>query len=239
MDLETHIERLLMVKKITNNYIFKNFKNNSVYKRKLLEVVKKMCNLEIGGHKFYDGSGTHYMQNPKEIVELVFNLKNYEKKKKIKLKSFLEIGFAAGINNSFLNKFFEFKKIVAIDYVSPGGINTGTFFSNLRFKNLTLICGDSTKKETIEHASVLGPYDFIFIDGGHSYDTVKKDFKNYSKILNKNGVIALHDVFSDTVLGVPQFWKELKKKNSKDYKFLEFYDPNQEFKYGIGLIYKN
>ena len=62
-----------------SNSFFKNFKNNSVYKRKLLEVVKKMCNLEIGGYRFYDGSGTHYMQNPKEIVELVFNLKNYEK----------------------------------------------------------------------------------------------------------------------------------------------------------------
>jgi hypothetical protein len=222
---------------MTNNYIFKNFKNNSVYKRKLLEVVKKMCNLEIGGYRFYDGSGTHYMQNPKEIVELVFNLKNYEKKKKIKLKSFLEIGFAAGTNNSFLNKFFEFQKIVAIDHVSPGGINKDTFFSNLRFKNLTLICGDSTKKETIEHASILGPYDFIFIDGGHSYEIVKKDFQNYSKMLNKNGLIAMHDIFSDT--DVPKLWKELKKKHNKDCKFSEFYDPSQELKYGIGLIYKN
>ena len=40
-----------------------------------------MSNMEIGGYKFYDGSGTHYMQNPKEIVDLIFYLKNYEKKK--------------------------------------------------------------------------------------------------------------------------------------------------------------
>ena len=39
-----------------------------------------MCNMEIGGDKFYDGSGTHYMQNPKEIVELIFFKKTRKKK---------------------------------------------------------------------------------------------------------------------------------------------------------------
>ena len=52
---------------MTENYLFKNFKNNKSYKIKLIKAVKKMCNMEIGGDKFYDGSGTHYMQNPKEI----------------------------------------------------------------------------------------------------------------------------------------------------------------------------
>ena len=195
-----------------------------------------MSNMEIGGYKFYDGSGTHYMQNPKEIVDLIFYLKNYEKKRRIKFQSFLEIGFAAGINNSFLNKFFNFKKIVAVDYVSPGGINKETFFANLRFKNLVLICGDSTKSNTVEKVSLLGPYDLIFIDGGHSYETVKKDFNNYSRVLKKNGVIIMHDIFSDTVLGVPRFWKQIKKKYNKNYNFKEFFDNQQEFKYGIGVI---
>ena len=221
---------------MSNNYLFKNFKSNKIYKRKLIESVKKMCNLEIGGCRFYDGSGNHYIQNPKEIVDLIFFLKNHEKKKNLKLKSFLEVGFAAGINNSFLNKFFNFKKIVAIDYVSPGGINKETFFANLRFKKLTLICGDSTEKDTVDKAIILGPYDLIFIDGGHSYETVKKDFNNFSKILERDGVIVIHDIFSDTVLGVPKYWKEIKKKLKKKYSFHEFYDPKQEFKYGIGVI---
>ena len=125
---------------------------------------------------------------------------------------------------------------MAVDYVAPGGINKETFFANLRFKNLTLICGDSTKRGTINKVSLLGPYDFVFIDGGHSYDTVKKDFQNYSKNLNKNGLIAMHDIFSDTVVGVPKFWKEIKKKYKNKFNFSEFYDSKQEFKYGIGLI---
>ena len=99
-----------------NNYIFKNFINNKEYKKKLTELVRRMSNLEIGGYRMYDGTGTHYMQNPKEIVDLIFFLKKHEKQYSFKLKNFLEIGFAAGVNNTFLNKLFNFKKIVAVDY---------------------------------------------------------------------------------------------------------------------------
>lgn len=36
-------------------------------------------------------------------------------------------------------------------------------------------------------------YDFVFIDGLHTYDQVKKDLNNYSQIIRKGGVIACHD----------------------------------------------
>jgi hypothetical protein len=35
--------------------------------------------------------------------------------------------------------------------------------------------------------------DFLFIDGDHSYEGVKKDFELYSKIISDNGTIVLHD----------------------------------------------
>ncbi len=35
--------------------------------------------------------------------------------------------------------------------------------------------------------------DFLFIDGDHSYEGVKKDFDLYSQILNDNGIIVIHD----------------------------------------------
>lgn len=35
--------------------------------------------------------------------------------------------------------------------------------------------------------------DFLFIDGDHSYEGVKKDFELYSQIISENGVIVLHD----------------------------------------------
>jgi hypothetical protein len=39
--------------------------------------------------------------------------------------------------------------------------------------------------------------DFLFIDGDHSYEGVKKDFDLYSKLLSEKGVIVLHDTDSN------------------------------------------
>jgi hypothetical protein len=38
--------------------------------------------------------------------------------------------------------------------------------------------------------------DFLFIDGDHTYEGVKKDFDLYSTILSENGVIIIHDTDS-------------------------------------------
>ena len=210
-----------------------NFKNTTAYKKQIIKFLKSLSNVEIGGDRLYDGMGTHYIQNPYEISDLIFFLKNYEKKntRKFKFNYFLEIGYAAGINNTIINKFFNFKKIVAIDIVQPTGIN-------LRFKNLCLLCGDSKSKEILKSAEILGGYDLIFIDGGHDYLTVKSDFENYSKHLNKNGVIVLHDIKSNIVKGVPKFWKEL-KKNSKKYKIKEIFKKGSKMECGLGILTKN
>jgi predicted O-methyltransferase YrrM len=36
-------------------------------------------------------------------------------------------------------------------------------------------------------------FDFVFIDGLHTYDQVKKELENYEKLIRKGGVIACHD----------------------------------------------
>ena len=195
-----------------------------------------LSNVEIGGSKLYDGTGTHYMQNPYEIAQLVFFLKAYEKKFGIKIKNFLEIGFSAGINNSILNKFFLFDKNVAIDIVQPVGISFSTFYANLRFKNLTLLCGDSKKNNIINKAKILGKYDLIFIDGGHDYKTVKSDFIEYSKFLSEKGLIVLHDVKSNVVKDVPRFWNELKNKKHSKFKFKEIFKKGSKMECGLGII---
>jgi cephalosporin hydroxylase len=38
--------------------------------------------------------------------------------------------------------------------------------------------------------------DFLFIDGGHDYETVKSDFEMYSPLVRKGGLIAFHDYCS-------------------------------------------
>ena len=79
-----------------------NFKHTRKYKSDLITFLKGQSNVEIGGSRLYDGSGSHYMQNPYEIAELIFFLKLYEKKKNIKIKDFLEIGCREGQVAGFL-----------------------------------------------------------------------------------------------------------------------------------------
>ena len=35
--------------------------------------------------------------------------------------------------------------------------------------------------------------DYLHIDAGHTYEDVKRDFEQYSKLLSKNGIISIHD----------------------------------------------
>ena len=37
------------------------------------------------------------------------------------------------------------------------------------------------------------PFDFIFIDGDHTYEAVKQDFEDWFPLLAKGGIVAFHD----------------------------------------------
>jgi len=106
---------------------------------------------------------------------------------------------------------------------------------------------DSGARDTIERVTRLlgtNKLDFLLIDGDHSYEGVAGDFKNYSPLVKKGGLIAFHDVLPDykTKLGidtgnwtggVPQFWQEIKSTHQTE-EFLE--DENQDG-YGLGLVH--
>ena len=77
--------------------------------------------------------------------------------------------------------------------------------------------------------------DFLFIDGDHSYDGVKKDFEMYSPLLAPGGMIAFHDIVDGpeaSVGGVPKFWRELKAGHTH----LEFVKSWQQGGWGIGVL---
>ncbi len=40
------------------------------------------------------------------------------------------------------------------------------------------------------------PFDFVFIDGDHTYEAVKKDFEDWYALITQNGFIAFHDSHS-------------------------------------------
>lgn len=56
-------------------------------------------------------------------------------------------------------------------------------------------------------------FDFLWLDGDHSYIGVKKDYEMYKHLVKNEGFIGFHDIYSDQENdgGVKKFWKELKK----------------------------
>lgn len=61
-------------------------------------------------------------------------------------------------------------------------------------------------------------YQYIYIDGDHSYEGVKLDYKLFYPRLEKGGLMSFHDVVASGQLtggdyGVKKFWQELKNQN--------------------------
>ena len=72
--------------------------------------------------------------------------------------------------------------------------------------------------------------DLLYIDAGHSYDDVKKDFELYSKLLNPKGMVAIHDTDE-------RYQKELIiTEDEKEY--YEFFDGPPKFIKEIGPEWK-
>jgi len=75
---------------------------------------------------------------------------------------------------------------------------------NVKYK---LFKGDTT--ETFPKAvPKLPKMDFIYIDGGHSYDTVKSDWENAEKLLHSKTIVVFDDYDQDGVAKVVNTLKE-------------------------------
>lgn len=77
--------------------------------------------------------------------------------------------------------------------------------------------------------------DFLFIDGDHTYEGVKRDFELYKRLVRRGGIIAFHDIAPqppEIKCEVNKFWNEVKKK----YKYKEFVENWGQGRAGIGLI---
>jgi len=75
------------------------------------------------------------------------------------------------------------------------------------------VWGDSTSEEVINEVKKFGEFDAVFIDGNHSYEFVKKDYENYSKLVKEGGIIAFHDAFGEGErYGTPRVLTEIQEK---------------------------
>lgn len=164
--------------------------------------------------------------------------------KELKPKTVLEIGTAEGGTLFLFSRLaIPDAKIISIDL--PGGefgggypewkINLYKSFS-LPQQRLYLLRENSHSISTCEHVKEIieaTPIDFLFIDGDHSYEGVKKDFEMYSPLVKDGGIIAFHDIAihpPEKNCNVHKFWEEIKREDSEE--FIE--NPNQKWA-GIGI----
>lgn len=180
-------------------------------------------------------------QNPLEIEELYRDVCNMSP------KLVLEIGTARGGTLYLWTQATSVDAtIVSVDL--PGGKFGGAYpacripfyqaFARPRQK-LYLLRQDSHQSQTIETVKNLlnnQPIDFLFIDGDHTYEGVKKDFIHYGSLVRSGGIIAFHDILPRPDLPeiqIDQFWSEARK----NYNTREIIGPEGSGrKIGIGLI---
>jgi predicted O-methyltransferase YrrM len=106
-------------------------------------------------------------------------------------------------------------------------------------QKLRLIRADSHMPETQERVlrALQGDrLDYLFIDGDHTYEGVKRDFEMYSPLLRSGGLVAFHDIAEhrrELACGVDKFWNEIKQP----YRHREMIEnPNQGWA-GIGVLF--
>jgi cephalosporin hydroxylase len=174
-----------------------------------------------------------------ELFEL---LKILDEKKP---KYILEIGTAYG-GTLFLFTRVTSDNAVIISIDLPSG-SFGGGYSKARIplyiefalnnQQIHLIRKDSHKEETLEEIKDIlngNELDFLFIDGDHTYEGVKRDFKLYSPMVKRNGTIALHDIVGSNIKGceVSKFWEEIKSKHDN----IEIAEDWKQNWAGIGVI---
>jgi len=223
-----------LLKMNISNFVFNDLKTKKE-KNDFIEFLRYQTNAEFGGYRMFDGTRTHLMHVPEELCDLISFLKSNEKKTDRKFSNFLEIGYSSGKANTIFNKFFNFKQIVAIDDFTAEMSSTD-LLANLKRKNLTLICGSSYENNNQKIIKKFGPYDLIFVDASHEYNDVKKDLKNYSKLLKSGGILIAHDIRSRDYTGVKKAWDEFKK--TQHFSFKEIVCNKYFFVCGFGIAVK-
>jgi predicted O-methyltransferase YrrM len=157
-------------------------------------------------------------------------------------RSILEIGSRYGYTLVNLAHVMEGKgRIVSIDFPGAGPWGNSDSEAYLRDNvnllrsegyNAHLYICDSRDQMVVNGIRFLAPFDFVFIDGDHTYEGVKADWENYGPL---GKCVAFHDIVQPKPgerqeLGVWRLWAEIRK----DHVTQEFIAPGS--KMGIGLV---
>lgn len=175
---------------------------------------------------FFEG-GIHCQQVPDEIAPCIKEIADAD----FEIRSFLEIGVAAGGTTFLISHFLNPGQIILID--DNKHHKAGLRPEVLKGIDRVEIIGRSEDEAIIFEAAEYQPYDLILIDGDHLYKGVKIDFISYSPMLSLGGFLALHDS-AIPEWGVGRMIRELKQ--NEDFEFIDEYVSKKHKPCGIALF---
>ena len=182
-----------------------------------LEVEEK---LQTEGFPIFDC----ILQNRAEILEFCKWIEQHN------IQSYLEIGIWTGRLTNLLNRMFKFKMTAACD------LGLAKLF-DLEIKLPTSVAffeGNSLSPIYSNWRNKIGHIDLTFIDSGHIYEEIVRDFEINQKFPHK--YFAFHGIAGNARYGdgVKRFWEEL--KGDKTEIILPHAEINsQEATMGIGI----
>jgi len=165
-----------------------------------------------------------------------------------KLQRIVEIGtYRGGTLWAWCQLATDNGQVVSID-LQGGGEGSGGDQGRLakyakEGQRLDFIRGDSKREKTRDTLARLLDgecVDFLFIDGDHSYEAVRRDFELYGPLVRRGGIVSFHDIIRPPAFPenqVYRYWKELKE----NYVVKEYLDQTDERGWGqwggIGVVY--
>jgi predicted O-methyltransferase YrrM len=220
---------------------------NQIKQKKLKESLtkKQLGQFIIENYDGYEGQNIDFNKG-----QLGFGLLHYALIQNLKPKNILVIGSLKGYIPAIIASACKENRFGHVDFVDAG------FDDQTKGKNWLGI-GFWKKNNPKKHFAQIGvekyitthvmltkefakkypqkKYQYIYIDGDHSYQGVKLDYKLFYSKLEKGGLMSFHDIVATGELagglyGVNKFWRELKSNKKISFPF-----PNNS---GLGFIQK-
>lgn len=144
-------------------------------------------------------------QNPIELQKLITFVREIDP------KVVVEIGSWRGWNLENFERGFDLDFLCGIE-IDKNNVDPEVA------QSIPIIIGDSHSQEVKDELKTRlegKQIDFLYIDGDHSYEGVKKDFEMYASLVRKGGIIAFDDVMLTgekwvlAKLEVNRFWNDL------------------------------
>jgi len=231
--------KIQMIKNYFNN---DNKLNKSLEELHLLKVTFSNLHPYMRLHQ-YTGKGKYKDIRAKQVSSEIIALYDFISSKKPRI--ICEIGTYKGGTLYLWTQVADKNSLIVSMDLAPGLKNAYSSYRQLFYQqfannNQIVFClpGDSHENATNDKLKIIlgnRKIDFLFIDGDHSYQGVKKDFEMYAPLVKDKGHIAFHDILPRPEfenIQVFRLWNEIKDK----YDYQEFIDNTAKKKVGIGLI---